>query len=222
MGIESEGYVVYRNLFSCYEIESITQEIYSLFEVHSNNGFTGSLAIIEIFQRDFDLFHHLAKQSQSLFSINRLSLSPTMEKILNKLGLKNPIINTKPLVSYSCISTASNDFYWKVPQHQDFESTKGSKNGVTCWMPLVNVTKELGPLEIYPKSHKKGHLPHNSRFELTDKFNDSCFESLPLYIGDALFFSYFTVHRSGVNIKTDEIRLSMHFRYDDLENYELL
>ena len=87
------------------------------------------------------------------------------------------------------------------------------------WIGLVNVTPELGPVEIIPGSHLKGLLPvEDDEWFLhvkKDNINEKEFVSMPVEAGDAMIFSHFLLHRSGTN-KTENFRYSLQFRYDDL------
>jgi hypothetical protein len=95
---------------------------------------------------------------------------------------------------------------------------QGSLNSIVVWVPLGDVSRELGALEIIPGSHLWG-LQDSSQdewFRHIEGLQDDQFVSTEMNAGDALFFSSFLVHRSGDNV-TDSIRWSCHFRYNDLE-----
>ena len=101
--------------------------------------------------------------------------------------------------------------------HQDYPYNMMSRNAVTVWSPILDVTSAMGPMEIVPKSH-------NQLFPVTIKKNTSKkkfvsqrqmalsnpevlsadFESdsicLPEMIaGDAFLFHSHLVHRSNKN-----------------------
>ena len=95
---------------------------------------------------------------------------------------------------------------------------QGSLNAAVIWVPLVDISLELGALEIVPGSHLLG-LQESREDEWYRRINgpsDEEYRSVQVQAGDALFFSAFLVHRSGDNV-TDSIRWSCHFRYNDLE-----
>jgi hypothetical protein len=207
------GYILIKNLFKEKEIEKIKKEIDLVFYNYQKSYKDDD--IINLFKKDFEGFLGCAQICQNLTSITRISVSKKIVKTLKDLGLRNPCINTRPLLSFSCKSTAKNENYWNVPAHQDWPSTQGSINGITCWMPLVKVKKELGPLEISPGTHLLGFMDSiDNGVPILNK-NDYKYKSIEMNIGDALFFSNFTVHKSGLNKELKKIRLSMHFRYDD-------
>ena len=95
---------------------------------------------------------------------------------------------------------------------------QGSLNAVVIWVPLIDVSRELGTLEIIPGSHLWGlqDSREDEWYRRIDGLSDQRYRSVEVKAGDALFFSAFLVHRSGNNV-TDSIRWSCHFRYNDLE-----
>ena len=48
------------------------------------------------------------------------------------------------------------DRYWKARLHQDYTSQLGSPNGIVCYTPLRKISKNIGPVVLYSKSHKRG------------------------------------------------------------------
>ena len=209
----NEGFLLIKNLFNKKEILNVKKEINLVFYKYQKNYEDKS--IIKLFEKDFEGFLGCAQICQNLISVNNMSTCNKIMSTLKKIGLKNPCINTRPLVSFSCKSTAKNESYWKIPAHQDWPSTQGSANGITCWIPLVKINKKIGPLEISPKTHLLGLL--NSIDNGVPILTEDQYQYKPIRmnVGDALFFSNFTIHKSGTNENLDKIRLSMHFRYDD-------
>ena len=67
-------------------------------------------------------------------------------------------------------------------------------------------------------SHKLGYLHHElvNVPQLQNNLQGFKFESIPMNVGDVLIFNFFTVHRSGHNINQETIRISAHFRYNDI------
>jgi phytanoyl-CoA hydroxylase len=207
------GYILIKNLFEKEEIIKIKKDINKVFDFYC--GSHQDKDVINIFKKDFEGFIGCTQICQNLISLYDIFVNKSVIKVIKQLGLKQPCINTKPLISFSCKSTAKNECYWKVPAHQDWPSTQGSINGITCWVPLLNVDKKLGPLELSPKTHLLGFLDFIDNGVPVLKSDDYSYVSVPMSIGDALFFSNFTIHRSGINLKENKIRLSAHFRYDD-------
>ena len=213
------GYYLAKNIFDKKEIIVIRNEMEVIFENFSEKAICGNADkfLMKLFKEDFDAFLGCAYLCQKLCSIHSLAGS-LFNTLMDHCNLDFPVLNTKPLVSFSSKHTAKNEAYWKIGPHQDWPSNLGSTNGVTCWIPLQDVDEELGPLEIVPDSHLLGALEHQGTPPVihgiaTDTFFN--YVPVPIKIGDALFFHTMLIHKSGENKTDDRIRWSMHFRYND-------
>lgn len=214
MAINEQGFDYTTGLFCRSTIDKIICDIKKVFDTYCNHNLSFEDKLKYLFKNDFQGFVGCANSCQYLPSLFSLASSELLLNKLKSLGVLFPIINTRPLLSFSSKHTSVHDNYWKVPSHQDWLSMQGSINGITCWIPLVDVSREMGALQICPKSHLLGKLPHEDNgVPYIEKF-DGDFQDFPMHAGDALFFNTFTVHRSGNNI-SDKIRISAHFRYDD-------
>src|SRR4030095_3525578 len=95
---------------------------------------------------------------------------------------------------------------------------QGSLDAIVLWVPLTDIDRALGALEVIPGSHTMGLLDS----EMSDGYGHiKTSTNLPEPVagavegGDALSFSAFLVHQSGTSV-TDAIRWSCHFRYNNL------
>jgi phytanoyl-CoA hydroxylase len=170
------------------------------------------------FSEDPEGFLNCGKTCQHLISLHRLSLREEIVKHLIALGVKRPNICTRPVLYFNSRHLAKSEVYYKSPPHQDWRSMQGSLNAMVVWVPLADVPRELGALEIIPGSHIGGlqDSREDEWYRRIDGLSDEQYQSVEINAGDVLFFSAFLVHRSGNNV-TDSIRWSCHFRYNDLE-----
>jgi hypothetical protein len=86
----------------------------------------------------------------------------------------------------------------------------------SVWVPLGACPLALGPLAVLPGSHRRGLLPHAGETawrRAVDVADDAAWAALDLEHGDAIFFSWLTVHRALPNVSGRELRLSATFRY---------
>lgn len=96
---------------------------------------------------------------------------------------------------------------------------QGSLDSVFVWVPLVDIDRALGALEVIPGSHRRGLLPA----EVVDSFGEvrkteveaGSLAAVEVKRGDAFFCSTFLLHQSGTNV-TRSVRWSCHFRYNNL------
>ena len=107
--------------------------------------------------------------------------------------------------------------------HQEISYLRN--NGIVIWIPLSDITPDLGSLQVCPKSHNEGELKVVQNKNLSNDVSTvSVDEIKPEYIakypkmdiekkkGDVLFFNTKLFHRSGVNT-SDRIRFSCQIRH---------
>lgn len=225
-----DGFVLLKGFFPAAEIAAIHAEAKEIFTLQMRRLGIVSLeeptesefeaGMFELFQADLPRFTNCGKQAQHLISLHRLSLDERIVAALKELGLEFPNISTRPLLYFNAERLAKKEVYWKLDVHQDWRSMQGSLDSVVVWLPLVDIDKSLGALEVYPGSHLWGLL----EAEMTDGYGHLRSEldkerlvSIEVKRGDALFFSTLLVHQSGTNI-SPSIRWSCHFRYNNLRD----
>lgn len=173
--------------------------------------------LYQLFDEDLTTLSNCGKQIQHLFSLHELSLDGRIQELLLQLGLVFPNISTRPVMYFNHKRLAQKRVFYKVDAHQDWRSMQGSLNSVVVWIPLIDVDKQLGALEVIPGSHLNGlktsHL--DSGFGMVQIDETDKFTSVELHRGDILVFSSFLIHQSGENV-TGSPRWSCHFRYNDL------
>jgi len=107
--------------------------------------------------------------------------------------------------------------------HQDYVSNLCAKNGLVLWSPLREVTMDVGPVEMSPRSHKDGIFriirdgAGSYGLKIKDELNivkqyDSI--SPEVKVGDLVVMDYLTLHRSSPN-HSKYTRWSMISRYFD-------
>jgi len=110
--------------------------------------------------------------------------------------------------------------------HQDYVSQLGSPKGLVFWTPLRFVDHRLGPLVIFPGSHKEGVFPISvqgrgseglmiaDEKNIRAKFNSICPE---VANGDTVVMDYMTLHESSPN-RGSQTRWSFISRYFDFQD----
>jgi phytanoyl-CoA hydroxylase len=169
------------------------------------------------FQHDQAAFINCGKTCQHLIRLHRLALGDCLLEQIHALGLCQPVICTRPVLYFNSRRLARSESYYKSPPHQDWRSMQGSLNALVVWVPLVDIDRTLGALEIIPGSHTAGLQPSvpDDWYRRIEGTREADYVAVPVQAGDALIFSAFLIHRSGDNV-TDSIRWSCHFRYNDL------
>jgi phytanoyl-CoA hydroxylase len=222
-----QGFLHLRGFFGRGEIEAVRHDAIRVFGSqaaacklalsHESSEPDPDTILFELFRHDVGRFSNCGKQVQHLVSLHRLSLDQRIFDALRQIGLSVPNISTRPVLFFNSRHLATKEVYWRVFAHQDWRSMQGSLNSAVVWVPLQDIDRPLGALEIVPGSHRRGLLATEvvERFGKVDGFAEADFQPIEVERGDALVFSAFLVHRSGTN-STDSIRWSCHFRYNDL------
>lgn len=93
------------------------------------------------------------------------------------------------------------------PMHQDHPFFPHAKHSmIAAILHMDDAPVEKGCVRVVPGSHKLGPLPHNSEGGWHLPLDEYPLESAvpcPAEAGDVLFFSYLTIHGSGVNTSNE-------------------
>lgn len=214
---KEEGYCVLKNAFDKNVLDSLRSDMLKLFSNQIGKD-ANDAEIIKLFQKDADLYVNCSKLSHLIPSLHQLGSSSTMIDVMKGLGISFPVINMRPVVFFSSKQLAKHHFYWKSEPHQDYFAMQGSKDSLVVWMPICEMSEELGYLELIPGSHKRGllnHVKNGPSYEITESLEDS-FVPVKMEMGDMLIFSSFSIHRSGTNT-SDKIRWAVNFRYNNAD-----
>jgi hypothetical protein len=225
---KADGYLLAKQFFPRAEIARIRGEAKQIFVAQLRRlGIVGDddvpedvfeRGMGELFDADLQTFTNCGKQAQHLISLHRLSLDERVVRAIVDLGLEFPNVSTRPVLYFNSRRLAKKEVYWRLSLHQDWRSMQGSLDSIVVWVPLMDIDRSLGALEIIPGSHKLGLL----QAEMVDGYghieeavSESDLVSVEVEAGDALFFSAFLLHQSGTSVG-DAIRWSCHFRYNNL------
>jgi len=123
------------------------------------------------------------------------------------------------------------EHHWRSTWHQEYHAQISSPRGFVAWIPFVDVTHSMGPVEIARGSHHVGVLPvrahdplnrgrdYTKTFEIPDAAHIAAqhlvatVETRP---GDVVFLDFLTLHQSGWNHSRDRVRISGQARFFDM------
>ena len=101
--------------------------------------------------------------------------------------------------------------------HQDAHYVRTLGDFVTVWVPLGDCPTRLGPLAIWPGSHRRGLRTHYGvgivDGGVVDIDEDAVWHSADFASGDALVLTRHVIHRSLPNSSDHTLRLSVDLRY---------
>ena len=212
------------------EIVEVRKKILSLFDMiavaHDAGRVRNDEEMIELYSGPNKvLWRAVHDHLPDIPQISSLANHPAILKVANTCGIREPAsTNGKPVILINVPGERGREF----PNHQDFPfDPGGSENSLAIWIPLQDITMEIGPVELIPGSHKYGILSHGDnvdvkkvKLELPDGVGN--FQPATAKVGQALALSSFTVHKSGQNDTKKGVKMSLHFRYRDLASPEYL
>jgi hypothetical protein len=226
--LNQKGFVLKKGFFNPNELDNLKDEGQKIFfnqikkfgiasKYSSEENF--NLNLFRLFAEYPDIFINCAQQIQNLISVYRIAVSDEIIRTLKGYGVSFPTMIVKPVVFFSHKKLSKKVENWKTPPHQDWGSIQSSLDTTIVWVPWVDVTKDIGPLEIIEGSHKLGNVTSGKQGDFKtfndEEYKDS-YQSVEMEKGDALFFSSFLLHKSGNNISSNP-RWSMHLRYSNLD-----
>lgn len=151
---------------------------------------------------------------QQVQSMHRLPHHPAFLSFYRQFFNEEPFVHPRHIVRVM----TSHASLRPTPPHQDFPLVQGSQNTWTCWFPLGDCPRDLGPLSILRGSHRQGYLPVSAAegaggigAQLCDDEDE--WLSADFQAGDVLTFPALTVHRALPPQDRQRVRLSMDIRF---------
>ena len=226
------GYFIAKSIISEKKINAVLETIFRIYFKYNPSSKLRDLQepwnsdlfheeIIKFRKSDPKRFSLLYDSTQTSVSIMELLTSELIAKYsANLLDTKNnELCITEGMIRMDAPGDKRNIAGW----HQEISYLRN--NGLVVWIPLSDITQDLGRLQICPKSHHEGELKVVQNKNLPgDVSTVSVDEVGPEYIakysimdveikkGDVLFFDTELFHRSGVNT-SNRMRFSCQVRH---------
>lgn len=236
---EETGFLMLPGFFDLSEtIEPIQRGAYDIIgEVLTRQGMTDDRTPFtpatfdqkyqELIAKDRSLGGLIYDAVKQIPAFMRLCSLPRLEQIFKEI---RP--NSRPGLAaggYGIRIDNPNEEKFRAPWHQEYPGQLRSLNGLVYWSPLVEITPDLGPVKIAPKSHKLGPIPvytkdpknpeKSGAYALILKDEDELVAKFALDApltkpGDLLVMDFLVLHASGQNVGRRS-RWSMQLRYFD-------
>ena len=226
------GYFIAKSIISEKKINAVLETIFRIYFKYNPSSKLRDLQepwnsdlfheeIIKFRKSDPKRFSLLYDSTQTSVSIMELLTSELIAKYsANLLDTKNnELCITEGMIRMDAPGDKRNIAGW----HQEISYLRN--NGLVIWIPLSDITPDLGQLQVCPKSHHEGELKVVQNKNLPgDVSTVSVDEVEPEYIakysimdveikkGDVLFFDTELFHRSGVNT-SNRMRFSCQVRH---------
>lgn len=224
-----EGFYIFKSLLSYGDIVAITQSIHQLFlkQLHflniNNSECNASLdtSIKTLFDANIERYIQTISACSRIDTLQRVFYSEKIKQALEALNYKETLIPTSPVFHIMSSSLKIPNGYYGLDAHQDWPSMQGSLDSVIFWLPLVDISEDLNPVEVLPKSHLLGVLPSelgkNEAVVKSSSIQEENFVAVEANRGDLVTFSSFLVHRSS-HKSNGGIRIACSLRYENLND----
>lgn len=222
---EEDGFYIAKKLLPIEDIKDVLESL--------KNAFDDQLNVLG-FNAQSDLYssmkllheHNIERYKKTMGALwRKLSVSNLLhhQAIQNAVkqyfGWKDIMMPGGQVVLMMAESLKIPGGYFGFDAHQDFPSVQGSLDGLVVWVPLVDVDKNCYPMEVLPGSHTQGILPSFEQGETgwvvkPEAYCEQKFIPVECEVGDVVFMSNFTVHRSSTH-GDHRLRVACSTRYDN-------
>ena len=214
--LEEQGYTIVSKLVETEFLDAIKESVTAIFQKQVE--YTKSKNIVDLFKNHNERFANCAKHAQWNLQLHHLGVMLGYK--VSKFMIEPQVsICTSPVIYFNNKETSEKVVHHTTPAHQDSKSMQGSNDALVCWVPLIDITEDLGCLEVVPKSHKLGDLTKSIQegFGVVEDFK---FKSVSVPKGSVLVFDSNLVYRSG-NIK-EGTSWSVHYRFNNMYDPEYI
>ena len=244
------GFAIVKNIVPAQRINSLLENIFNLFCRYSTdyqelknmekpwNTELFHKKLIEFRQKDPESFGAIYDSLKTSLTLTQLITDNKIADFVAKfLKIKPSDLSiSEPMCRLDVPNDKRNTLDW----HQErsfFPQNRNGLNGLVCWIPLTDITEEMGPMHISPRSHAEGQLKLSNKTKKNMSYTTqipvpeefvSKYEDLVVRAnaGDAVFFNMLLFHRSGQNI-SNKVRLATQGRFhtstaDDFIPFDLI
>jgi len=244
------GFAIVKNIVPAQRINSLLENIFNLFCKYSTdyqelknmekpwNTELFHKKLIEFRQKDPESFGAIYDSLKTSLTLTQLITDNKVADFVAKfLKIKPSDLSiSEPMCRLDVPNDKRNTLDW----HQErsfFPQNRNGLNGLVCWIPLTDITEEMGPMHISPRSHAEGQLKLSNKTKKNMSYTTqipvpeefvSKYEDLAVRtnVGDAVFFNMLLFHRSGQNI-SNKVRLATQGRFhtstaDDFIPFDLI
>jgi hypothetical protein len=209
--------------------EEFLQEINEYLEFFHPMSYTSSdvsKKLVELSLVDRAAVGKLYKLVRRFPSVRRLSSNTWCVEIAKQL------METSLVSCCNFVATRfdlPNESKYATAPHQDFPYIQGSQDGITIWIPFVDVLFEVGAPSYVPNSHlggarkiieeelDGGNGTASIKAVELNEWQQLNYKKVEIKMNQALVMHTLLIHRSEPNI-SEKARISSQFRFDNIKN----
>jgi uncharacterized protein YkvS len=230
--LEDDGFLQIKNFLSESELSPLINELVNL-----ALAFGATKKNISKLGNIDEVFVDIINKNKALqpFLYDRLQLLPQLLKIpsLEKVQkLSQAILQTENVGVWPRMQLRldlANDSQNLIEWHTDYIYNKGTFHSYTFWLPIVQISKEMGPILMVPGSHKKSYKFIKSNIDRRHPFTLEVKEASKLktmqldqfQAGDLIVFHSKFLHSGMVNKIENRARLVCVFRMQNVNKLDI-
>ena len=226
------GYFIAKSIISEKKINAVLETVFRIYLKYNPSSKLRDLQEpwnSDLFHEELIKFRKSDPKRFSLLYDSSQTSVPLLELLSEELILKcstnlldiknNELSITETMIRMDAPSDKRNIAGW----HQEISYLRN--NGLVIWIPLSDITPDLGSLQVCPKSHNEGELKVVQNKNLSSDVSTVSFDEVPteniekypvmpieIKKGSALMFDVHLFHRSGTN-SSNMCRFSCQTRY---------
>lgn len=163
-----------------------------------------------------------------LHSVHSLASSSHITDALAAIGIKSPA-----LIDINCRIDSIGEEKYLFGWHQDYWFSIASKNAVVVWIPIYEITHDLGGLDLISNEHTSGRIYKTTAGNKYNSYADAVLlnEEIPLDHAitvdnmsptDILIFKFNLLHKSNQVTSKTRSRFTIQLRFADFDDSEFL
>lgn len=171
-----------------------------------------------LLKKDSSAYLGALRRGAKLASLNRYLHHSNIVDFVKQLGIELPTVPAEPVLHISSEKLQIPGGYFGFETHQDWPSIQGSLDCIIAWAPLTPVNSKNFPMQMIPKSHKRGLIEGTITANVYQidptTFNEDDFVDTIAEPGDVIFMSCWTLHRTGIK-NCEGLRISTSMRWEN-------
>ncbi len=163
-----------------------------------------------------------------LHSVHSLATCDQIIEALKKTGIQSPA-----LIDINCRIDSNGEEKYLFDWHQDYWFSIASKNAAVIWIPITEITPDLGGLDLISNKHTNGRIYKTKAGGKYNSYADAVLldEEIPsehaitinnMSPTDILVFKFNTLHKSNQVTSKTKSRFTIQFRFADFEDPEFM
>lgn len=177
---DTNGFVLAKNIVSESRRNALLENIFKLFCKYSGNtkaDFPGikepwndqsfHTKMIDLRKKNSEAFGAIYDSLKTSITLTQLVADDKIVETVATFLKTSPgdISISEPMTRLDPPNDNRNKLDWHQERHF-FPQNRNGMHGLVCWVPLVDVTPELGQIGVCPKSHQSGLLKLSGRKKL--------------------------------------------------------